>query len=86
MHGMAKPSGDPILLDPSTISHFVVDWDETVTTLDTMHLLGAAAYEYQDEKLKQEQSQGQPEPSNDKDKDSDDEGFQPRWDYFVREF
>lgn len=44
MHGMVRPSG-PLDLDLSKVSHFVVDWDETVTNLDTMHLLGAAAYE-----------------------------------------
>ncbi|VVT46367.1 uncharacterized protein SAPINGB_P001178 [Magnusiomyces paraingens] len=45
MYGMVKPAGAPLELDLSKVSHFIVDWDETVTSLDTMHLLGAAAYE-----------------------------------------
>lgn len=33
--------------EPENIGHLVFDWDETATKIDTMHLLGAAAYDSQ---------------------------------------
>lgn len=99
---MGKATSDTLVLDPSKISHFVVDWDETVTTLDTMHLLGAAAYEYHDSKnsISTEETQQQAakplddtienaegKESTENGDDADEcNGFQPRWDYFVRGF